>query len=373
MTPPFAHWRRRRRPPWWPDEEPWPPASPATIFREHRARFIRRSRWWTFLPIWIVVLVVLNHLPWSGRPGGPLGGAVVLLVAGAVASAAVALLLRFFAAPLAELSAAATRIRARDYRVRVAVPLRGPAWLRDALRAFNAMATELETQDRARRHLMADIAHELRTPIAVLQGQIEGLIDGVYPRDDERLGRLLDETRMLARLVEDLRQLSTAESGTLALSPEPTDLVALANDVAASLGAQAHDSGIALEVPSSPADAGTVDVDPLRIREVLLNVVSNALRHTPSGGRVDVRLSASDAQVEIRVADTGSGISADEVARVFDRFFKGAGSTGSGLGLTIARSLVEAHGGTIRAESRSGAGTTIVIVLPRTQAGWRRG
>jgi two-component system OmpR family sensor kinase/two-component system sensor histidine kinase BaeS len=372
MSPWFG--RRRRLPhppPWWPAGEPWPPRSPAYYYRERRARFIRRSSWWSFVPVWILAWLLLSNLHRYAR-GGPSGGIpVLLLLLGGLAAGAVALTLRYIAAPLADVSAAANRIKARDYRVRVPLPQRGPAWIADTVRAFNAMAVELEAQDRVRRNLMADIAHELRTPLAVLQGQIEGLIDGVYPRDAARLEKLLAETRMLGRLVEDLRTLATAESGTLALAPEPTDLVALANDVAASFQSTANESAVALEV-SADGEIPLLDVDPLRIREVLMNLVSNALRHTPRGGRVDLEISASSRGVDICVRDTGTGMTADEVGRVFDRFFKGAGSTGSGLGLTIARRLVEAHGGTIRADSLPGQGTTMSVCLPRGGADWIR-
>ena len=124
----------------------------------------------------------------------------------------------------------------------------GPRWVRDVSRAFNAMATELDAQDQARRHLMADIAHELRTPLAIVQGKLEGLIDGVYPRDDERLQGLLEDTRVLTRLVDDLRTLSTAESGALGLAKEPTDIVTLVHDVVSSLEQQAQTAGVRLEI-----------------------------------------------------------------------------------------------------------------------------
>jgi signal transduction histidine kinase len=279
----------------------------------------------------------------------------------------VAFLVRRLAGPVADIASAADRIAHHDYRVRVDEPQFGPAWVRTTARAFNAMAKELDAQDQARRHLMADIAHELRTPLTVLQGTLEGLIDGVYPRDNERLQSLLDDTRVFARIVEDLRTLATAESGALALSKEPTDILALANDVAASLEPRAEQAGVTLSVATgSSGEIEPVAIDPLRIREVLTNLLANALRFTPGGGRVDIRIAAVQAQgVEVRVVDTGTGIAEKELPRIFDRFYKGAGSSGSGLGLTIARSLVEAHGGTIRADSRVGTGTTIIFFLPR--------
>jgi len=249
--------------------------------------------------------------------------------------------------------------------VRIDEPELAPRWVRETARAFNAMAVQLDAQDQARRHLMADVAHELRTPLAVLQGKIEGLIDGVYPRDNERLQALLDDTRVFARIVEDLRTLATSESGALALAKEPTDVVALAHDAAASLAGQAAERGVTLAVSATPAEIEPVVVDPVRIREVLVNLVTNALRYTPRAGRVGIALCGTAREIECRVVDTGPGIAPDDLPRIFDRFYKGAGSTGSGLGLTIARNLVEAHGGAIRAESRPGAGTAIIFSLPR--------
>jgi two-component system OmpR family sensor kinase/two-component system sensor histidine kinase BaeS len=300
-----------------------------------------------------------------GRVAAPFGSAIVLLLACAAAAGTVAIILRRLAGPVADIVSAADRIAHRDYRVRIDEPELAPRWVRETARAFNAMAGQLDAQDQARRHLMADVAHELRTPLAVLQGKIEGLIDGVYPRDNERLQALLDDTRVFARIVEDLRTLATSESGALALAKEPTDVVALAHDAAASLAGQAAERGVTLAVSATPAEIEPVVVDPVRIREVLVNLVTNALRYTPRAGRVDIALSGTAREVECRVVDTGPGIAPDDLPRIFDRFYKGAGSTGSGLGLTIARNLVEAHGGAIRAESRPGAGTAIIFSLPR--------
>ncbi|MBV9496942.1 MAG: HAMP domain-containing histidine kinase [Acidobacteria bacterium] len=210
-------------------------------------------------------------------------------------------------------------------------------------------------QDRLRRQLMADVAHELRTPLAILQGRIEGLLDGVYERDDARISELLDETRHLGRLVEDLRTIANAEAGALELRKEPTDLAELIRDTASSLA-------VSVDAPSS---LPLIDFDPVRIREVLLNLLSNALRHTPPPGTVTIRTFEEPRRITIVVSDTGSGISADELPHVFTRFRKGADSRGSGLGLAIARNLVLAHGGGIDLESEVGRGTTVRVWLPR--------
>ena len=168
---------------------------------------------------------------------------------------------------------------------------------------------------------------------------------------------------MLSRLVEDLRTLAHTESGTLALQKESTDLAVLINDTTGSFAGEAAERHVQLEV-NAPASLSLVDLDPVRIREVLTNLVSNALRHTPASGRVSVTASAQASTVAIAVSDTGSGISADDLPRIFDRFYKGHGSRGSGLGLTIARNLVAAHGGEIHADSVEGKGTTITFALP---------
>ena len=206
-------------------------------------------------------------------------------------------------------------------------------------------------QDRLRRQLMADVAHELRTPLAILQGRIEGLLDGVYERNDARLGELLDETRHLSRLVEDLRTIANAEAGALDLRKERTDLGELIRDAAASFG-------ISADVPELPP----IDVDPVRIREVLLNLLTNAVR---AGGAVAIRAAAEARRIVITVADTGAGIPADELPHIFTRFHKGRDSRGSGLGLAIARNLVLAHGGGIDVESEVGRGTAVRVWLPR--------
>jgi two-component system OmpR family sensor kinase/two-component system sensor histidine kinase BaeS len=206
------------------------------------------------------------------------------------------------------------------------------------------MAGRLQAQDEQRRHLMADVAHELRTPLSVVQGRLEGLLDGVYPRDDARIGELLEDTRLLGRLVEDLGTLANAESGALALRKEPTDLTALVHDTAATAAIDAQVKGVMIGV-ESPKDLPVVDVDPVRIREVLRNLLSNALRHSPPGTAISIAIARQPGRIAVVVRDHGSGISSDVLPHIFNRFFKGEGSHGSGLGLTIARNLVVAHGG----------------------------
>jgi two-component system sensor histidine kinase BaeS len=207
-------------------------------------------------------------------------------------------------------------------------------------------------QDTLRRQLLADVAHELRTPLSILQGRLEGLLDGVYARDDARLEELLAETRHLARLVEDVRTLANAEAGALELRKERVDAAELIGDAAAAF------DGVEVQIDGTlPA----IDADPVRLREVLLNLLANAAR---AGGAVRVSAEPRGRGLRIRVADSGRGIPAEELPRIFDRFVKSRESGGSGLGLAIARKLVEAHGGTIAAQSRVGEGTTVTIDLP---------
>jgi len=263
---------------------------------------------------------------------------------------------RSFGSPMSDIIAAADRVGEGDYSTQLSE--RGPPWLRSVSRAFNSMTARLHANERQRRNMMADIAHELRTPLTVIQGRLEALIDGVYPRDDAKLEELLEETRVLSRLVEDLRTLANAEAGALALQKEPTDLVELLQGLSFEL----HFSLLLPPVEKVKSEALTPDIDPVRIREVLMNLIENAKRHG-GDGNVTVRVEPGDGDIRISVSDTGPGIAPEDLPHIFDRFYKGSGSQGSGLGLTIVRNLVEAHGGTIRAESTPGKGTTIVFTL----------
>jgi signal transduction histidine kinase len=265
-------------------------------------------------------------------------------------------------APLRSVMDAADRVAEGDYEVRVRE--HGAPPVRALARSFNAMTERLQHADHLRRALMADVAHELRTPLSVLQGRLEGLADGVYPRDDAQIAALLEETTVLATLVEDLRTLALADAGALRLQLEPTDLAGLVRAVGGSFEPEASRRGVTLRVAASPAEI-ELDLDPLRIRQVLTNLLANALRHTPAGRAIAVTVAtAGEAGVSVTVADEGEGIAAEDVPRIFDRFYKSEASRGSGLGLTIAKRLVAAHGGEIAATSRVGQGTTVVFTLP---------
>ena len=258
---------------------------------------------------------------------------------------------------------AARAVEDGDYSARVEVPERGPRALRDLVRGFDTMTRRLEADERDRRSLLADVSHELRTPLAVIRGSLEAIVDGVHPPDETHLAAILDETRTMERLVEDLRTLALVQGGALPLHREPTDVADLARDVVASHAATARAAGLTLEAVG-PVDLPLAELDPVRIREVLANLVANAIRHTPAGGRVTVTAEARPDAVTVAVADTGAGIDPALLPHVFDRFVKGSASRGSGLGLAIARDLVVAHGGSIAVDSRPGEGSAFTITLP---------
>ncbi len=297
------------------------------------------------IPVGIVLLIFgLGLLLWAGRG------------------------LRHVSAPIGELLEAAGRIADGDYSPRVVE--RGPSEVRSLVHAFNGMAARLQLTEEQRRDLMADITHELRTPLTVIQGNLEGILDGVYSPDEARLKSLIEETQILARLVEDLRTLALAESGALQLKKEPTDLVVLIGETVSAFRAQADSACVKIDIQ---ADSGelVLDLDPERIRQVLSNLIANALRYTPRDGTIHVRnkviRSDDEKYVEVIVEDNGVGIAQDVLPHIFNRFYKSRDSSGTGLGLPIARHLVEAHGGRISAESQPGQGTTIRFTLPAYQ------
>jgi len=374
----------RGRPPWWPEGEPWPPRGrPATeAWRRMRRRFLRRAVLF-FAAIVVFTSLASSLLQWgtrgllhlAGVPAGapPPGWAALhpLLVALVVLVLVVALggprAFRGIAGPVEDVMAALGRAADGDFSTRV--PVSGSPEGRTLAQAFNKMADRLQRQDEQRRNLLGDISHELRTPLAVLQGTLEGMLDGVYPRDNEHLALSLEEARTLARLIEDLRTLATADSAGLRLVTAPTDLAELAKDAIAAFTDQAASDGVTLSFAGEAASPPIVEADAERLRQVLNNLIGNALRYTPRGGTVRVRCYPVGAdRVGLSVEDTGTGISRDDLPHVFDRFYKSKDSRGTGLGLAIAKSLVEAHGGEIAAESEPGRGTSIRIALPRRAA-----
>lgn len=387
--------RPHSRPPWWPEEEAWPPSDDSSGWsgparwragrqrmgsRGMRSGGMRRGFGCliTLMATLIVSIGVLVLWLLGGLLGGLLGwvtdqgpladlarpAGLVVLVVGVIALIVGIRIARSVGRPLSELVDAAGRIQAADYSVRVSEPTGGRGELRGLTRAFNDMAARLEAEDSTRRRLLADVSHELRTPLAVIQGNLEALLDGVYPPDEAHIGPILEETRVLERLVDDLRTLSLAESGALPLHREPTDPAVLLEDVAAAHRARADAAKVAITVAAAPG-LPPIELDPVRMRQVVSNLVDNAIRVMPDGGAITLSATAVDGSLEISVADDGPGIPAELLPTVFERFTKSATSRGSGLGLSIARAIVTAHGGTIGATSDPGQrGTTIRISLP---------
>ncbi len=270
------------------------------------------------------------------------------------------------ARPLNRLATAARAIAAKDLTQRVEPS--GSAEVADVANAFNEMAASLEQAETLRRNLVADVAHELRTPLSVLQGNLNALLDSVFPLDMSEVAKLYDETRLLSRLVDDLRELTQAESGQLTLNLRPTDLSPLLQSTTETFYSAAHDKQVRLTLDLA-SGLPRVQADPERIAQVLRNLLGNALRHTPDGGAITVGASEVDSGVEVSVSDTGEGIAEAELPYVFDRFWRGDKSRaretgGSGLGLAIARRLIEAHGGQIGVESTAGAGSRFWFKLP---------
>ena len=274
---------------------------------------------------------------------------LVTLIAAAVMS------LRRFSRPLDDLLAASNRVAEGDYSARVEES--GPREVRSMTQAFNSMAERLQVNDRQRRDMLADVTHELRTPLTVIRGEVEGMIDGVYPAEETRLKSILDETQLLSRLVDDLRTLALAEAGALELRREALHPAELVREAAAAFQSAAEAQGVQIQVEVD--ESAEVEVDPQRIREVLHNLLSNALRYTPGGGVIRV----VSKENSISVTDSGAGIAPEELHRIFERFYKSSDSGGMGLGLSIAKYIVEAHGGTIRAENAPGGGTRITFTL----------
>jgi signal transduction histidine kinase len=369
VPPPFIFARRMHR-------ANWPRR------RHGRFLFVRLAAIFGLMVLLVVssisaVAFLLSRIFGAGQPVTGLTwivGLFVLLVLPMTAVRIARLAFRRIAMPLSDLMAAADAVGRGDLSVRV--PVYGPGEFGQLAASFNHMTAELERADKQRRNLTADVAHELRTPLHVIQGNLEGILDGVYQPTAEHIQATLSETQALARLVDDLRTLSLAEAGQLPLHPEAVDVAELLADAGTSFSGQAEQAGVRLvvEPPTAPL---TLQADPGRLDQVLSNLLANALRHTPAGGTIrlaaeSVKLAQDGAAgVRITVADTGEGISAEDLPYIFDRFWRGDPSrshthgAGSGLGLAIARQLVQAHGGHIEAHSQLGAGTTFTIDLPR--------
>jgi two-component system sensor histidine kinase BaeS len=265
--------------------------------------------------------------------------------------------------PVARLIAVTTAMAGGDSAAR-AGPMRAPGELRELAAAFDRMADTLDRQEQIRRDLVADVAHELRTPIAILQAGHEALLDGVTEPSPAELTSLRDEVLRLARMVGDLQDLAAADAAALQLELQPGDLGELAAAAADSLARRFEAAGITVQRQLSPA---AVRADPRWLHQMITNLLSNAVKFTPPGGQVTIRTWQAGQNAILQVSDTGPGIPADELRRVFDRFFRGQGSahaSGSGIGLAVAAELAQAHGGQLTATSPTGGGAQLTLTLP---------
>ncbi|WP_420176376.1 sensor histidine kinase [Luteococcus sp. OSA5] len=280
-----------------------------------------------------------------------------------VASLLAALLARRIVGPLVSLQRAARSMAAGQFQT--PVPRSSTAELARLSDDVRSLGTQLAEAEARRVRLLGEFAHELRTPLSVANGYLEAMVDGVMPTDAERLTQVQDELRRVQRLGTDLSSLSRAEEGRLELRPQPVRLDEVAQRVVARLAPQADDAGVELVASGS---APPVQADPDRMAQVLTNLVGNALRATPPGGRITVTTDGSDAAVRVRVADTGEGLTRDDLDRIFERFYRVGrrADGGTGIGLTIARGIVEAHGGSLEGESEGlGRGAVFTVGLPR--------
>lgn len=288
-----------------------------------------------------------------------IGAAAAVLVAIAIS----AFVARRVSRPLVALADAAARIEAGERGVRVGLA-HEPGELGVLASAFDRMSAAVEREEALRRRLVRDVAHEVRTPLTILRATTEGLVDGVLEPDPESLRSLHEEVLRLESLVGDLETLAAADAAALRLRSEPVDLADVAGAAIALARGAAIDAEIELET-----DLATTPVvgDPERLRQVVVNLLSNALRHTPSGGRITVRTRVSEQEAVLEVLDTGPGIAPEDLPHVFERFYRGRGARagpGSGIGLAVVEELVSAHGGAVEAGNRPEGGAAFTVRLP---------
>ncbi len=364
------HWQKQR--------EHWMKHRPPHWQRKRRRLFVRFAMVFGLMAGLLFGGLAVLALLFTRAAGGTGETAIFVWIAGCGLALALPLLalgiasraFRGIAAPLADVMAAADAVAEGDLTVRVPENGRRNQFGQLA-HSFNRMTAELERADQRRRNMTADIAHELRTPLHIIRGNLEGILDGVYDPTPDHVEATLEETRTLSRLVDDLHTLSQAEAGQLPLHLEAVDVTELLADVYTSFSGQAEVKDIALIVDfdGKPADL-TVTGDAVRLNQVLTNLVSNALRHTPSGGQIQLAAARQNENVCISVRDNGAGIPAADLPYIFDRFWRGdlarthVDGAHTGLGLAIARQLVEAHQGSINVTSEPGEGACFTILLP---------
>jgi signal transduction histidine kinase len=293
------------------------------------------------------------------------------LIWGGLLALAIALVLTFVVsdlilAPVQALSVAVRRLGQGDLSHRVRIKSKGE--LGELALAFNSMATELERTEKLRRNLVADTAHELRTPLSNLRGYLEAIRDGVVKPDPAAIDSLYEEVALLSRLVEDLQELALAEAGELKLVRQPEDASGLIKKSVATIESKATAKGLSVSI-DLPESLPPADIDFHRVSQVLRNLLENAVTHTGRGGSITVAARQMDNMVEVSVADTGEGIPVEDLPNMFERFYRvdksrARATGGTGLGLTIAKRLVEAHGGQIAVQSEVGKGSRFAFTIP---------
>lgn len=291
---------------------------------------------------------------------------MVLSVGGSVGVVVGILFSRTLTRPLDKLRDAAQAIQKREYQTRV--PEEGTQELVAVAQSFNSMAAELEKAEELRRNLLSDVAHELRHPLHIINGNIEAMADGIFPMDADGLARIQNQSTLLTKLIDDLHELAQAEAHQIVLDQRPVHIGALVDQIVNSFQPEADSKQIKLNVELL-GKLPELNIDPERIRQVIFNLLSNAVRYTPENGQIKVSAEQVESQVEIRVKDNGVGIDPADLPHVFDRFYRtdkarNREKSGSGLGLAIVKALVEAHGGTVSVQSTGvGQGTLFIVSL----------
>ena len=322
----------------------------------------------------VIGVLVPIPAPFQGRPREVefIDRTNRILLYGALIGAVIALLLGIFLSrtltrPIRELTRATHAVSEGDLSQQV--PVRSNDELGELAKAFNKMSSELSRSVNTRKQMTADIAHELRTPLSLILGHAEAVHDGVLPPSRENFEIIREEAERLEHLVNDLRILSLADAGELSINPQTVEPERLLQEVAAIYQYQTQRKNITLDLDiTSPLS--NIEVDPGRMTQVLTNILDNALRHTPEGGRILLSAKDTNDQVELAIEDSGPGLKAEDIDRIFDRFYRTDSSRqredgGSGLGLAIARSIVQAHGGQLSAESEEGKGLKVIVRLPQ--------
>jgi signal transduction histidine kinase len=322
----------------------------------------------------VIGVLVPIPMPFQGRPREVefIDRTNRILLYGALIGAVIALLLGIFLSrtltrPIRELTRATHAVSEGDLSQQV--PVRSKDELGELAQAFNKMSSELSRSVNTRKQMTADIAHELRTPLSLILGHAEAVHDGVLPPSRENFEIIREEAERLEHLVNDLRILSLADAGELSINPQRIEPDRLLQEVAAIYQYQTQRKNITLDLEIA-ASLSDIEVDPGRITQVLTNILDNALRHTPQGGRIVLSARDVNDQVELAIQDSGPGLKAEDINRIFDRFYRTDSSRqredgGSGLGLAIARSIVQAHGGQLSAESEAGKGLKVIVRLPK--------